>query len=337
MIYLSKTSTSRKYKGDIMKNKALILALSLGLVLTGCSEEEANQAKVSEETVAKALDGKVDLEKEAKEEEDKEKSSSDKEEKTQISPDTLRDFMTDIGEFAPSLARNMSDDELLERYKEAEISSRNTGYWDTKDFFFQELARDYPDQSLKFPLDSVESKYYWKASDEGELTDKFNYERNFLVENGKNEKTVWEFTDKELEDALNEAYDLDPAAYYEDYVEKAYELLTGDEADTDRAEFRNNPEEETAPDTEGAANPAEYENLLKLGASERDYQAFKDAMVSHYDFDEEVVANMSNKDLDLAYTRAQRRLEETGFGDIGLIFDEIGKLYPGASSMYPGE
>ena len=60
-------------------------------------------------------------------------------------------------------------------------------------------------------------------------------------------------------------------------------------------------------------------------------------MVSHYDFDEEVVANMSNKDLDLAYTRAQRRLEETGFGDIGLIFDEIGKLYPGASSMYPGE
>ena len=30
-------------------------------------------------------------------------------------------------------------------------------------------------------------------------------------------------------------------------------------------------------------------------------------------------------------------LEKTGFGDIGLIFDELGKLYPGASTMYPGE
>ena len=45
---------------------------------------------------------------------------------------------------------------------------------------------------------------------------------------------------------------------------------------------------------------------------------------------------MTNEDIDRAYTRAMNRLEETGFGDIGLIYEELGNMYPGASTMYPG-
>ena len=46
---------------------------------------------------------------------------------------------------------------------------------------------------------------------------------------------------------------------------------------------------------------------------------------------------MTNNDIDIAYTRAMARLEETGTGDIGLIFEELGNMFPGSSKMYPGE
>ena len=46
---------------------------------------------------------------------------------------------------------------------------------------------------------------------------------------------------------------------------------------------------------------------------------------------------MTNEDIDIAYTRALKRLDETGYGDIGLIFEELGKMYPGSSTMYPGD
>lgn len=316
-----------------MNSKSIILALALGFVITGCKDSQTPESKVSEETIAKALDGKVDLEKEKKEE-DKEKKEakvdgSVEKAKITIDADFLRKIMVDMGEFAPSLARKLDDEKLLELYEKCEEMSERTGYWDVKDFFFQELANEYPDQSLKFPLESIETKYYWKKSPEDLIGNKFEWERNLMVENGANYDTIWSFTDEEVETAFHKAYEKDPLGYYEDYVEKACEILTG-------TEYEENSEPEETTET-GAANPEDYENLLKFGSSDTDYTAIKEAMVNHYEFDKKVVDKMPNKDIDLAYTRAQKRLEETGFGDIGLIFDEIGKLYPGASTMYTGE
>ena len=77
--------------------------------------------------------------------------------------------------------------------------------------------------------------------------------------------------------------------------------------------------------------------MRRFGSSQTDYDAIKSAMVQYYEFSPSVVNQMTNEDIDKAYTRAMDRLEETGFGDIGLIFDELGKMYPGASTMYPGE
>lgn len=316
-----------------MNSKSIILALALGFVITGCKDSQTPESKVSEETIAKALDGKVDLEKEKKEE-DKEKKEAKEDDsvekaKVTIDADFLRKIMVDMGEFSPSLARKLDDNELVELYEKCEEMSERTGYWDVKDFFFQELANEYPDQSLKFPLESIETKYYWKKSPEDLIGNKFEWERNLMVENGANYDTIWSFTDEEVELAFHKAYEKDPLGYYEDYVEEACEILTG-------TGYDENSELEETTET-GAANPEDYENLLKFGSSETDYTAIKEAMVNHYEFDKEIVDKMPNKDIDLAYTRAQKRLEETGFGDIGLIFDEIGKLYPGASTMYTGE
>ena len=316
-----------------MNSKSIILALALGFVITGCKDSQTPESKVSEETIAKALDGKVDLEKEKKEEDKEKKEAKDdgsvKKAKITIDADFLRKIMVDMGEFAPSLARKLDDEKLLELYEKCEEMSERTGYWDVKDFFFQELANEYPDQSLKFPLESIETKYYWKKSPADLIGNKFEWERNLMVENGANYDTIWSFTDEEVETAFHKAYEKDPLGYYEDYVEKACEILTG-------TGYDENSELEETTET-GAANPEDYENLLKFGSSDTDYTAIKEAMVNHYEFDKKVVDKMPNKDIDLAYTRAQKRLEETGFGDIGLIFDEIGKLYPGASTMYTGE
>ena len=308
-----------------MNRKSLILALALGFVMTGCKDSDLPQSKVSEETIAKALDGKVDLEKEQKEEEQKEKTSdqSTENEKWQANGKNLKQLMIDMGEFAPSLARKLDGDDLVKLYKKCEKMSERTGYWDVKDFFFQELANEYPDKSLKFPLKSIESKYFWKKSPDDLIGDKFQWERNLMVENGADYNEIWSFTDKEIEDAFHEAYEQDPLAYYDDYVKKACEILTG-----------NSDEEDVET---GAADPEDYKDLIKFGSDERDYEALKDAMVKHYEFDKKIVEKIPNKDIDLAYTRAQKRLEETGFGDIGLVFDELGKLYPGASTLYTGE
>lgn len=312
-----------------MKTKTILLTLALALSLTAC-QNKFSKSDVSDETIAKALDGKVDLSKEEKEK-DKDKNSdkkANKEEKEEITADTLREFMIDIGEFAPSLARNLDDDTLLKLYEQAKVTSDDTGYWDVKDFFFQEIAKAYPDKSLKFPLDSIESKYSWKASEKGVIGDKFQYERSQMVDSGYSYDDIWSYTDKEVEDAFHTAYEENPRAFYEDYVKMAAKILTG-----------SNSEEEASDDGEikAKAKESDYENLLKFGASEKDYDVLRETIEKHYGFDKEVVKHIKDRDIDLAYTRAQKRLEETGFGDIGLIFDELGKLFPGASTMYPGE
>ncbi|WP_311492420.1 hypothetical protein [uncultured Anaerococcus sp.] len=316
-----------------MNSKSLILALALGFVITGCKDASLPESKVSEETIAKALDGKVDLEKEnEKVDEDKKEEESQDEEgkdsKFAITGDNLKKLMINVGEFDPSLARKLDDEDLVKLYKKCEKMSQRTGYWDVKDFFFQELAYDHPDKSLKFPLKSVESKYYWKKSPADLIGDKFEWERKLMVENGVSYDKVWAFTDKEIEDAFHEAYEKDPLALYDDYVKMATKILTGS---TDENESENKGEET------GAAKPEDYKNLIKFGSNERDYEALKDAMVNHYEFKKEIVDKIPNKDIDLANTRAQKRLEETGFGDIGLVFDELGKLYPGASTLYTGK
>lgn len=324
-----------------MKKNKIIISLSLGLLLTSCNQtNNQNKNSVSEETIAQALDG----EKEKKSNEILD--SDDKEKKSKkLGADDWRDIIVDMGDFSQTLAKNLTDDQIQELVDDATKKSKETGYWDVKDFVFQELSRQYPELSNKFPLDTIGRRENWTASKKGEVTDKFNYERQFMADLGYPSNSVWSIDDKLIEDAFHTAYENDPKLYYDDYVKNAADLLFEKIDDQEENKATENAEddkektsEENVEETDNnTSNNSDKNKLKKYGSSQTDYDAIKSALVQYYEFSPSSVNQMTNEDIDIAYTRALKRLDETGFGDIGVIFEELGKMYPGSSTMYPGD
>lgn len=302
-----------------MKSIKIILALTLVLGLSSCSNL-ANESKgnVSEQTIEKALeeDPKKDTDEDILAEKVKaDEKESDKKDigdaLNNIDYDKIRQYIVDIGQFDSAILDELSDEDIKEYYVRAKAASDKTGYWDIKDFLFQELAKDYEDYSYKFPLESIEDLYNWPKSTD-KVTDKYEDERGFLANLGYDEEKIAQISDKEIEEAFKKAYDKKPDGLYNDYIELAGEELF--------------PE-----------NSNSKEKTLKFGEKASDYEEFKKSLVELYEFDQDAVDKMSNSDIDKAYTRAQKQLEETGFGDVGLIINELAKMYPGSSTMYPGE
>lgn len=324
-----------------MKKNKIIISLSLGLLLTSCNQtNNQNKNSVSEETIAQALDG----EKEKKSNEILD--SDDKEKKSKkLGADDWRDIIVDMGDFSQTLAKNLTDDQIQELVDDATKKSKETGYWDVKDFVFQELSKQYPELSNKFPLDTIGRRENWTASKKGEVTDKFNYERQVMADLGYPSNSVWSIDDKLIEDAFHTAYENDPKLYYDDYVKNAADLLFEKIDDQEENKVTENAEddkektsEENVEETDNnTSNNSDKNKLKKYGSSQTDYDAIKSALVQYYEFSPSSVNQMTNEDIDIAYTRALKRLDETGFGDIGVIFEELGKMYPGSSTMYPGD
>ena len=324
-----------------MKKNKIIISLSLGLLLTSCNQtNNQNKNSVSEETIAQALDG----EKEKKSNEILD--SDDKEKKSKkLGADDWRDIIVDMGDFSKTLAKNLTDNQIQELVDDATKKSKETGYWDVKDFVFQELSRQYPELSNKFPLDTIGRRENWTASKKGEVTDKFNYERQVMADLGYPSNSVWSIDDKLIEDAFHTAYENDPKLYYDDYVKNAADLLFEKIDDQEENKATENAEddkektsEENVEETDNnTSNNSDKNKLKKYGSSQTDYDAIKSALVQYYEFSPSSVNQMTNEDIDIAYTRALKRLDETGFGDIGVIFEELGKMYPGSSTMYPGD
>ncbi len=320
-----------------MKKNKIIISLSLGLLLTSCNQtNNQNKNSVSEETIAQALDG----EKEKKSNEILD--SDDKEKKSKkLGADDWRDIIVDMGDFSQTLAKNLTDDQIQELVDDATKKSKETGYWDVKDFVFQELSRQYPELSNKFPLDTIGRRENWTASKKGEVTDKFNYEREVMADLGYPSNSVWSIDDKLIEDAFHTAYENDPKLYYDDYVKNAADLLFENIDDEDESKTSETIEDEKVEENDNddntTSNTSDKNKLKKYGSSQTDYDAIKSSLVQYYEFSPSSVNQMTNEDIDIAYTRALKRLDETGYGDIGLIFEELGKMYPGSSTMYPGD
>ena len=315
-----------------MKNNKIIIALGLVLTLTAC-DQNASKTAVSEETISQALDGPVENqdivdEKQDQTEETQTKENEDKNDATDLNK--WRDMILNIGEFSPTLVKNLTDDDLEKLIDQANQLSEETGYWDAKDFVFQELAKMYPELANKFPLDSVENRYNQEAAEEGDYNGTFDYERQLMIDMGYPSNEVWAIDDKSVQDAFHEAYENDIDLYYEDYVENAAAILFGeDEEESDQAE--------SSTEDQKSENTSSKNKIKKYGSSQTDYDAIKASLVQYYEFSPASVNQMTNNDIDIAYTRAMARLEETGTGDIGLIFEELGNMFPGSSKMYPGE
>lgn len=322
-----------------MTNKKFIIALGLILSLSACSQDANKDNAVTEETISQALDGPVEKDVVA----DDNQKAKEKESTTKTTDDASdlskwRDMILNIGEFSPTLVKNLTDSDLEELIKKANELSEETGYWDAKDFVFQELGKTYPELSNKFPLDSIENRYNQEAAEEGDYKGMFDHERQLMIDMGYPSYDVWAIDDKTVQDAFHKAYEDDIDLYYEDYIANAGEILFGEDekADTE-AEDDNESTSQAANENQESTTTSRKNKIKKYGSSQTDYDAIKSTLVQYYEFSPASVNQMTNEDIDIAYTRAMAKLEETGAGDIGLIFEELGNMFPGSSKMYPGE
>lgn len=321
-----------------MTYKKILASLALIAVLSACNNKEAKNVQnvANDEEISQALEDN-NTESTAEEKKGEEKPVTEKEADT-IDYDKWRDMIVEFGEFDQDFADELSDEEIDTVVEKAKELSEETGYWDQKDFVFQELASENPYQSSKFPLDSIAAKYNQEAAVEGELTDRFNYERTLMGTWGYPIDKVWATDDYYIQEALKIAYMENEELYFDDYIKRAADILflnklSPEEENDESAESEENTSDTSKEEDEKPKKPT----MRRFGSSQTDYDAIKAAMVQYYEFSPSIVNQMTNDDIDKAYTRAMDRLEETGFGDIGLIFDELGKMYPGASTMYTGE
>ena len=324
-----------------MTYKKILASLALIAVLSACNNKEAKNVQnvANDEEISQALEDN-NTESTAEDKKGEEKTVTEKEADT-IDYDKWRDMIVEFGEFDQDFADELSDEEIDTVVEKAKELSEETGYWDQKDFVFQELANENPYQPSKFPLDSIAAKYNQEAAVEGELTDRFNYERTLMGTWGYPIDKVWGTDDYYIQEALKIAYMENEELYFDDYVKRAADILFLNKLSPDE-EIDENTDAENSENTSDSSQEEEEKKpkkptMRRFGSSQTDYDAIRAAMVQYYEFSPSVVNQMTNEDIDKAYTRAMDRLEETGFGDIGLIFDELGKMYPGASTMYTGE
>ena len=318
-----------------MKNKKIILTLGLVLTLSACAQDANKDNAVTEETISQALDGPV--EKDVVADKNEKKNSKEKKEKDDDANDLnkWRDMILNIGDFSPTLVKNLTDKDLEELIQKANDLSEETGYWDAKDFVFQELAKMYPELSNKFPLDSIENRYNQTAAEKGDYKGMFDHERQLMINLGYPADKVWAVDDKTVQDAFHKAYEDNIDLYYDDYIKNAGEILFGDNKQEEQSQEQD--DKETKNDEQSSETSDNTNKFKKFGSSQTDYDAIKSALVQYYEFSPATVNQMKNEDIDIAYTRAMSKLEETGEGDLGLIIEELGNMYPGASTMYPGE
>lgn len=321
-----------------MTYKKILASLALIAVLSACNNKEAKNVQnvANDEEISQALEDN-NTETTSEEKKGDEKTVTEKEADT-IDYDKWRDMIVEFGEFDQDFADEISDEEIDTVVEKAKELSEETGYWDQKDFVFQELAIENPYQSSKFPLDSIAAKYNQEAAVEGELTDRFNYERTLMGTWGYPADKVWGTDDYYIQEALKIAYMENEELYFDDYVKRAADILFLNKLSPEKESDENTEVEKDSSDSsQEEEEKPKKPTMRRFGSSQTDYDAIKSAMVQYYEFSPSVVNQMTNEDIDKAYTRAMDRLEETGFGDIGLIFDELGKMYPGASTMYTGE
>lgn len=321
-----------------MTYKKILASLALIAVLSACNNKEAKNTQnvANDEEISQALE---DNNTETTSEDSKEEDTSLAEKESETTDyNKWREMIVEFGEFDQDFADELSDEEIDTVVEKAKELSEETGYWDQKDFVFQELAIENPYQSSKFPLDSIAAKYNQVASEEGELTDRFNYERTLMGTWGYPIDKVWGTDDYYIQEALKIAYMENEELYFDDYVKRAADILFLNKLSPEEESDENTDTEKDTSDTSKEEDEKPKKpTMRRFGSSQTDYDAIKAAMVQYYEFSPSIVNQMTNDDIDKAYTRAMDRLEETGFGDIGLIFDELGKMYPGASTMYTGE
>lgn len=239
---------------------------------------------------------------------DKEYKKDDNKTKDMKNVEKIKSQLVDLGKFDEKLLGNLTDDKLTEYYEKAKKDREKTGYFNVRNLVFQQIAKDNPKSSKLFPLEYIETRYKYEKSKEGEITDKYRAERDFMINSGYNPQRINQIDDKMIEENLHKIYEKDDSLLWEDNVKELINIF-----------------ENTFNDF--------YVEAQKPQVTSK-HADFRKQLVEIYGFDQNVVDNIPDSDIDLAFERADQRLKETGFGDIGLVCQELAKMYPGSSTLY---
>lgn len=323
-------------------NKKIILALSLSLVLTACNtnnekKEVSNEKSLEVSDLTKKNEDNLKVSKggasnEISSNEEDNNKANKKDNSKDLSVSELRDILVKEADFDQSVVDSLTDEDIKTYSQRAESLRKRTGYWHKLQLFFNEIAKDHPSENSGYPEPTItEIEQTWNYTSD-DATDMYTNARRYIGERGFDASNI---KNGELRKLFFDIYENNKLSSYSEQIDMAaqklkekYENSNGEANSQNESKDTNNKKSTSQNNGEG---------MGKFGESKADYDDFRKQLVENYGFDKNKVNDITDADIDLASYRAQGKLEETGFGDIGLIIEEIGKMYPGYSTMYPGK
>lgn len=325
-----------------MKKKiGLVLCLSLALTSCGIFDKD-NKSNSSNSSVSSESNNKNNLligeSVDYKSNNLSASNTSNMDSSNELSIDDIKKAMIDLGGFDQSFVDGLSDEDIKKYQKDANDLREKTGFWNTLTLMFNQIAKDNPNTSKFYPETTVEDVVNnWIYNDDQGL-DHYTNARTYLGQNGFDASQV---PNGELKKIFFEIYDEDKYATYDENIVKASQKLkekypNGYEENKNTEE---NNEEKTTQENSKEQTSIDIKNrpIDKFSENKEEYDSFRKELKNKYKFSKKSIEKITNNDIDLAYLRAQKKLDGKSLDDIELVIKEIARMYPGSSSMYPGD
>ena len=322
--------------------KKIGLVLCLSLVLTSCGIfDKDNKNNLSNSSVSSESNNKNNLligeSVDYKSNNLSASNTSNIDSSNELSIDDIKKAMIDLGGFDQSFVDGLSDEDIKKYQKDANDLREKTGFWNTLTLMFNQIAKDNPNTSKFYPETTVEDVVNnWVYSDDQGL-DHYTNARTYIGQNGFDASQV---PNGELKNIFFEIYDEDKYATYNENIVKASQKLkekypNGYEENQNN---KNNEEKDTQENSkEQTSIDIKNRPIDKFSENKEEYNSFRKELKNKYKFSKKSIEKITNNDIDLAYLRAQKKLDGKSLDDIELVIKEIAKMYPGSSSMYPGD
>lgn len=322
--------------------KKIGLVLCLSLVLTSCGIfDKDNKSNSSNSSVSSESNNKNNLligeSVDYKSNNLSASNASNVDSSNELSIDDIKKAMIDLGGFDQSFVDGLSDEDIKNYQKDANDLREKTGFWNTLTLMFNQIAKDNPNTSKFYPETTVEDVVNnWIYSDDQGL-DHYTNARTYIGQNGFDASQV---PNGELKKIFFEVYDENKYATYNENIVKASQKLkekypNGYEENQNN---ENNEEKDTQENSkEQTSIDIKNRPIDKFSENKEEYDSFRKELKNKYKFSKKSIEKITNNDIDLAYLRAQKKLDGKSLDDIELVIKEIAKMYPGSSSMYPGD
>lgn len=322
--------------------KKIGLVLCLSLVLTSCGIfDKDNKSNSSNSSVSSESNNKNNLligeSVDYKSNNLSASNTSNIDSSNELSIDDIKKAMIDLGGFDQSFVDGLSDEDIKKYQKAANDLSEKTGFWNKLTLMFNQIAKENPNTSNIYPETTVEDVVNnWIYSDDQGL-DHYTNARTYIGQNGFDASQV---PNKELKNIFFEIYDEDKYATYDENIVKASQKLkekypNGYEENQNN---ENNEEKDTQENSkEQTSIDIKNRPIDKFSENKEEYDSFRKDLKNKYKFSKKSIEKITNNDIDLAYLRAQKKLDGKSLDDIELVIKEIAKMYPGSSSMYSGD